>query len=48
LDNSDAVLLAEFEVDYATAKEYANRLKRKVVRVHWEVPAKIKIFVNVD
>lgn len=48
LDNSNAVLLAEFEVDYATAKEYANRLKRRVIRVHWEVPAKIKIFVNVD
>ena len=46
LDNSKAVLLAEFEVDYATAKEYASHLRRKVVRVHWQIPAKIRIYVN--
>ncbi len=46
LDNSKAVLLAEFEVDYATAKEYASHLRRKVIRVHWQIPAKIRIYVN--
>lgn len=47
LDNSNAVLLGEFEVDYDMAKSYANSLKRKVLRVHWKTPAKIKIYVNI-
>jgi DNA invertase Pin-like site-specific DNA recombinase len=46
LDNSKAILLKEFQVEYAVAKEYANKLKRKVVRVHWDVPATIKIFAS--
>jgi len=33
-------------VDYATAKEYASHLRRKVIRVHWQIPAKIRIYVN--
>ena len=46
LDNSKAILLKEFQVEYSVAKEYANKLKRKVVRVHWNVPATIKIFAS--
>lgn len=46
LDNSKSILLKEFQVEYAVAKEYANKLKRKVVRVHWDVPATIKIFAS--
>ena len=48
LDNSNVVLLGEFEVDYDMAKSYANSLKRKVLRVHWNTPAKIKIYVNTN
>lgn len=47
INNDSAVLLKEFEVDYDTAKEYANKLKRKVVRVHWQIPAKIRIYLSV-
>lgn len=47
LDNSKATLIGEFEIDYNTAKTYANSLNRKVVRVHWQVPAKIRIFANI-
>ena len=46
LDNSNAYLLGEFEVDYNMAKEYANLLGRKVVRKQWQIPVKIKIYVN--
>ena len=46
LDNSKAILLKEFQVEYAVAKDYANRLKRKVVRIHWDVPATIRIFAS--
>lgn len=47
IDNSKAVLLAEFTVDYELAKQYANSLKKKVKRVHWEVPAIIRVYANI-
>ena len=46
IDNSDAVLIAEFTLGYEEAKTYANRLKRKVNRVHWEKPVTVKIFAR--
>lgn len=47
IDNSNAVLIGEFTVDYDTAKAYANKLKRKAVRLHWKVPATIRIYTNI-
>jgi len=47
LDNSNDILLAEFIIDYDMAKAYANKLSRKVVRVHWETPATIKIYASI-
>ena len=47
LDNSGAILIGELEVGYAEAKAYANKLRRKVRRVHWEIPAKIKVYANI-
>lgn len=46
IDNSDAVLVAEFTLGYEEAKTYANRLKRKVNRVHWQKPVTVKIFAR--
>lgn len=46
LDNSDATLIAEFALGYDDAKEYAERIKRKVKRVHWEKPAVIRIYTR--
>ena len=46
LDNSDATLIAEFTLGYDEAKEYANRIKRRVKRVHWERPAVIRIYAR--
>ena len=46
LDNSDSTLIAEFALEYDDAKEYANRIKRKVKRVHWEKPAVIRIMLD--
>lgn len=34
----------EFSVDYETAKEYANRRRGKVARVHWACPATIQVY----
>lgn len=47
LDNSGTVLIGEFEIGYVEAKAYANSLKRKIVRVHWEIPAKIRVYASV-
>lgn len=44
IDNSKAVLLAEITLTYRDAKEYANKLKRKVVRVHWKTPVTIRVY----
>lgn len=47
LDNSDAVLIAEFTLGYDEAKTYANRMRRKVKRVHWEKPAVIRVYARI-
>lgn len=47
LDNSDAVLIAEFTLGYDEAKAYANRMRRKVKRVHWEKPAVIRVYARI-
>lgn len=47
MDNSNAILIGEFTVDYDTAKAYANKMKRKAVRVHWKVPATVRIYANI-
>lgn len=36
IDNSNAVLLHEFTIEYDEAKKYANSLKRRVNRLHWQ------------
>lgn len=46
IDNSNKELLGEIEIDYDTAKAYANSIKRKVQRVHFEKPVTIKIYSN--
>ena len=46
IDNSEAVLIGEFVIDYEEAKNYANRRRRKVKRVHWDKPAVIRIYAN--
>lgn len=46
LDNSESSLIAEFEIDYDEAKEYANNIQRKVKRVHFDKPVVIKIFAD--
>ncbi len=47
LNNSDAVLIAEFTLGYDEAKAYANRMRRKVKRVHWENPAVIRVYARI-
>jgi len=44
LDNSQSALIAEFEIDYENAKEYANKVGRKVKRVHFDKPVIIRIY----
>lgn len=44
LNEEKVSLLAEFSIDYETAKAYANRRRCKVARVHWTQPATIRIF----
>ncbi|MCI8363933.1 MAG: recombinase family protein [Eubacterium sp.] len=46
IDNSKAVLIGEFVIDYEEAKNYANRRRRKVKRVHWDKPAVIRIYAD--
>ena len=46
IDNSKALILDEFTVEYEEAKRYANNLGRKVNRVHWQ-KATIRIVVDV-
>lgn len=36
IDNSKAVLIGKFVIGYEEAKNYANRRRRKVKRVHWD------------
>lgn len=45
IDNSKAVLLDEFTIEYEEAKRYANNLSRKVNRLHWQ---KVTIRIVVD
>lgn len=47
LNNANCILLKEIYVDYGMAKEYANKLKRRIKRVHWQTPATIKIYVSI-
>ena len=46
IDNSDAVVLDEFTIDYDEAKVYANSKARRVARVRWQT-ATIRIVANV-
>lgn len=46
IDNSDAVLLAEFEVGYDMAKNYANMRQRKVIKKQFSKPAIVRIYAN--
>lgn len=46
IDNSEAVLIGEFVIDYEEAKNYANRRRRKVKRVHWDKPAVIRVYAD--
>ena len=46
LDNSQSSLITEFEIDYEEAKEYANRIKRKVKRVHFDKSVVIRIYAD--
>ncbi len=44
LDNSQSTLIDEFEIDYEDAKEYADKVGRKVKRVHFDKPVIIRIY----
>lgn len=46
IDNSDAIVLDEFTIEYDEAKQYANSLNRKVNRVRWQ-KATIRIVMNI-
>lgn len=46
LDNSNSSLIAEFTIDYDQAKEYANKVRRKVKRVHFQEPVTIRIYAD--
>lgn len=46
IDNSKAVLIGEFVIGYEEAKNYANRRRWKVKRVHWDKPAVIRIYAD--
>lgn len=46
IDNSKAVLIGKFVIGYEEAKNYANRRRRKVKRVHWDKPAVIRIYAD--
>lgn len=47
LDSSQSSLIAEFEIDYEDAKEYANKVSRKVKRVHFDKPVVIRIYADI-
>lgn len=46
IDNTNAVLVQEIQLTYEDAKQYANKLNKKVVRVHFEKPVTIRVYVN--
>lgn len=45
IDNTNAVLVQEIQLTYEDAKQYANKLNKKVVRVHFEKPVTIRVYV---
>lgn len=47
LDNSNAVLIKEFQITYNEAKKYANSLGRRAKKDSWDKPATIRIYTNV-
>lgn len=46
INNSESFLVGEIILTYSDAKTYANKRKRKVVRVHWKTPVTIKIYAT--
>ncbi len=46
LDNSESTLIAGFTISYEDAKEYANRIGRKVRRVHFDNPITVRIYAD--
>lgn len=46
IDNTDAVLIKEISVSYEDAKNYANKRKKKVKRVHFDKPVTIRVYAN--
>ena len=44
IENSEDSLMFEFTVDYDEAKAYANSISRKVKRVHFQNPVKIRVY----
>lgn len=46
IDNTDAVLIKEISVSYEDAKDYANKRKKKVRRVHFDKPVTIRVYAN--
>lgn len=47
LDNSGSALIAEFTISYEDAKEYANRIGRKVRRVHFDNPITVRVYADI-
>ncbi len=47
LDNSEAALIAEFTISYEDAKEYANRIGRKVKRAHFDKPITVRVYADI-
>lgn len=46
IDNTNAVLVQEIQLTYEDSKQYAIKLNKKVVRVHFDKPVRIRVYVN--